>query len=64
MTLRGPKKTDAIQAFANAASHDSQFPKQSEDYDEISSHLELDADYIENMHLFDQVWELYVENNQ
>ncbi|MGY3766069.1 YozE family protein [Vagococcus vulneris] len=42
---------------------DLQFPKQSEDYEEISHYLETNAYYISNMDLFDELWELYVETN-
>ncbi|EOL43053.1 YozE family protein [Enterococcus phoeniculicola] len=64
MTLRGPNRNDPEMNFANQASHDIQFPKQSEDYEEISSYLELSVDYLPTMDLFDRTWEKYIENNQ
>lgn len=36
-------------------------PKQSTDYNELSSYLELNADYLESMSVFDQAWEQYVQ---
>ncbi|KAF1306184.1 YozE family protein [Enterococcus saccharolyticus] len=64
MTLKGPSHLDEEQIFATDASHDIQFPKHSDDYDEISSYLELSVNYLENMDVFDRIWEKYVENNQ
>ncbi|MGX7127227.1 YozE family protein [Enterococcus wangshanyuanii] len=63
MTLRAPKKTAESQ-FANDAAKDIQFPKQSEDYHEISSYLEMNVDYVSNMFIFDELWEKYLENNK
>ncbi|MGC3746288.1 YozE family protein, partial [Enterococcus faecalis] len=39
------------------------FPKQTEDYHELSSYLEMNADYLSNMDIFDELWEKYLENN-
>ncbi|SEM48795.1 Uncharacterized protein YozE, UPF0346 family [Ligilactobacillus sp. WC1T17] len=59
MTLRNPDSTSESATFANAAFFDSGFPKQSCDYDEISSYLELNASYLASMTIFDDVWQLY-----
>ncbi|MDN6161545.1 MAG: YozE family protein [Atopostipes sp.] len=59
MTKRDPHKQDAQTFFANAAFSDQLFPKQSEDYDEISRHLEMNTDYLPSMTIFDDVWEEY-----
>jgi len=64
MTLKGPSYLDEEQIFATHASHDIQFPKHSDDYEDISSYLELNVDYLENMDLFDAIWQKYLENNQ
>lgn len=64
MTLKGPSHLDEEQIFATHASHDIQFPKHSDDYEDISSYLELNVDYLENMDLFDAIWQKYLENNQ
>ena len=62
MTLKGPAK-DSETDFANEAAKDIQFPKQTEDYHELSSYLEMNADYLSNMDIFDELWEKYLENN-
>lgn len=62
MTHRDPKKKEAITHFANDAFKDGSFPKQSEDYDEISAYLELNADYLPSMTIFDEAWQAYKEN--
>lgn len=62
MTERDPYKQDEITKFANAAFLDSLFPKQSEDYDEVSRHLEMNTDYLSSMTVFDEAWQRYLEN--
>ncbi|MGX7196646.1 YozE family protein [Enterococcus olivae] len=64
MTLKGPSHIDEEQIFATHASHDIQFPKHTDDYEEVSSYLELNVDYLENMDLFDRIWEKYQDNNR
>lgn len=63
MTERDPHKKDDITLFANAAFNDRIFPKQSEDYDEVSTHLELNADYLPSMMVFDEAWQRYKEQH-
>ena len=46
MAIKGPSHTDEAQIFATHASHDIQFPKHTDDYDEVSSYLELNVDYL------------------
>ncbi len=60
MKYRHPKPKDAISTFANNAYEDHSFPKNSEDYDEISSYLEFNGHYLESMSIFDEAWELYL----
>ena len=59
MTERDPYKQEDITQFANAAFEDRLFPKQSEDYEEISHHLEMNTDYLASMTIFDEAWEIY-----
>ena len=61
MKFRQPKEIDAITKFANHAYNDHSFPKQSDDYNELSSYLELNGDYLESMTVFDRAWEQYVQ---
>jgi len=63
MTERDPNRTDEITEFANEAFYDRTFPKQSEDYDEVSSHLELDGDYLPSMMIFDKAWQRYIDKH-
>lgn len=64
MTERDPYKQEDITLFANAAFKDRLFPKQSEDYHEISNHLEMNTDYLPSMTIFDEAWEIYTEYHQ
>lgn len=64
LTLRGNNPDDALQVLAHDIACDQQFPKQSEEYHEISSYLEMNADYLSTMTIFDQAWELYLDHNQ
>lgn len=64
LTLRGALHHDPVALFAEQVSRDLQFPKQSIEYDEVSSYLELDGDYLESMQLFDELWEQYLLDNQ
>ncbi|MFD2445703.1 YozE family protein [Bacillus sp. CGMCC 1.16607] len=60
MKYRHPEPQDDISRFANDAFLDHGFPKSSTDYDEISSYLELNGHYLENMSIFDEAWSLYL----
>ena len=59
MTQRNPVTSDEVENFANAAFYDTQFPKQSDDFDLISRYLEENATYLYNMSIFDQAWSEY-----
>ncbi|WP_275400314.1 YozE family protein [Enterococcus faecium] len=63
MTLRGGGVHDTLSIFATEAGKDIQFPKHSSSYEEISSYLELNVDYLSSMDIFDEAWEKYLENN-
>ncbi len=63
MTLKGPAK-DPRTDFAMKRPKIFSFPKQTEDYHELSSYLEMNADYLSNMDIFDELWEKYLENNK
>lgn len=60
MKYRHPKPKDDISDFANHAYLDHGFPKASNRYDEISSYLELNVDYLSSMTIFDEAWEKYI----
>lgn len=61
MKYRHPKPKDDISRFANNAYEDHSFPKNSEDYDEVSSYLEFNGQYLESMSIFDEAWEIYLQ---
>lgn len=61
MKYRHPKPKDDISRFANHAYEDHSFPKNSEDYDEVSSYLEFNGQYLETMSIFDEAWEIYLQ---
>ncbi|MGX7162651.1 YozE family protein [Enterococcus massiliensis] len=64
MAVKGPNHRDEAQVFATHASHDIQFPKQSTDYHELSTYLEMSVDYLPTMDIFDRLWERYLEENK
>lgn len=59
MTERDGNMKDQITVFANAAFRDTDFPKQSKDYHEISHYLEMYGTYLDSMTIFDDAWERY-----
>lgn len=61
MTQRDPDSNDEVAQFANAAQFDATFPKQSQDYEELSDYLELNAGYLPSMSVFDRAYEMYQE---
>ncbi|MGX7419280.1 YozE family protein [Carnobacterium gallinarum] len=61
MTERNPHKREGISQFANDAFLDTGFPKQSENYHDISHYLEMNGDYLSSMRIFDEAWERYIE---
>ncbi|MGR3741835.1 YozE family protein [Companilactobacillus sp. DQM5] len=63
MTLRNPDGKDEISHFANSAFYDLTFPKQAEEYSEISEYLELNGSYLPSMDIFDEVYRMYIEKN-
>ena len=61
MTQRDPDSHNDIAEFANNAQHDSSFPRQSQDYEEISNYLELNAGYLPSMTIFDDAYQMYLD---
>ncbi|MFC6181960.1 YozE family protein [Lactiplantibacillus daowaiensis] len=60
MTQRNPDSTESVAEFANNAFFDQAFPKQSQDFDEVSQYLELNAGYLPSMTIFDDAWQQYL----
>ena len=63
MTRRDPNKKDEVTLFANAVEDDCSFPKQSEDYNEVSAYLELNGHYLPNMDVYDEAWKQYLDHD-
>lgn len=64
MTQRNPEPNDEVEEFANQVFFDQSFPKQDRDFEEISKYLELNGSYLQNMTIFDQAWQRYLESEQ
>lgn len=64
LKYRNPSAKDALSRFAEDVYHDHSFPKTASDYHELSSYLELNGHYLDNMSLFDEVWDMYISENQ
>ncbi len=62
MTKRSPKNND-VSHFAEEVFLDVAFPKQAQDYETLSHYLEFHVDYLNNMDIFDRLYEEYQENN-
>lgn len=60
MTLRDSNEHDEFAKFANDAFYDQSFPKQAIDYETLSNYLELNAEYLTSMTIFDEVWQQYL----
>ena len=61
MRHRAPVEKDGATRLANLVFQDSLFPKQSKDFNEISTYLETQAPFYFNLSLFDDIWQAYLE---
>lgn len=61
LTYRGGGKMDALSDFAEAMFLDHTFPKQSEDFDELSRYIEEAAHEEMTAVRFDELWVVYSE---
>ncbi|MRI80434.1 YozE family protein [Fundicoccus ignavus] len=50
---------DPMSRLANAVHKDQGFPKQSKDFDELSTYLENSTDYTKLLVIFDDAWHNY-----
>ncbi|HEL1556977.1 TPA: YozE family protein [Streptococcus suis] len=60
MTQRNPKSNEPVAILADYAFDESDFPKQSDNFDEISRFLEESASFSFSMSDFDAIWEDYL----
>ncbi len=61
--FRAAKAKDEISQLANDVYLDHSFPIYSKDYNELSSYLELNGQYLKSMSIFDKAWELFVNED-
>ncbi len=62
MTQRNPKSNEPVAILADYAFEEVDFPKQSDDFDEVSRFLEESASFAFSMSDFDAIWEEYLEH--
>ncbi|MES9685225.1 hypothetical protein CN514_19945 [Bacillus sp. AFS001701] len=62
MKHRNYKIPNEIGILADHLFNDHSFPKHSSNYDEISSYLEFDGTFHQSMSVFDEAWNLYLED--
>lgn len=60
LKYRHDLKNNELALLSNAMYHDPGFPKHSIDYEELSNYFETYVSYITDMSLFDEVWELFL----
>ncbi|HFI0645233.1 TPA: YozE family protein [Streptococcus suis] len=60
MTQRNPKSNAPVAILADYAFEEIDFPKQSDDFDEVSRFLEESASFAFSMSDFDVIWEEYL----
>ncbi|RWR10376.1 YozE family protein [Siminovitchia fortis] len=61
LKYRQPEPKDELSFFAEEVYKDHDFPKDSQDYYEISEYLELNGSYKTTLSVYDEAWELYLE---
>ncbi len=60
MAQRNPKSHEPVAVLADLAFEESDFPKQSDEFDEVSRFLEERASFSFSMAEFDRIWEEYL----
>lgn len=60
MTQRNTKSNAPVAILADYAFEEIDFPKQSDDFDEVSRFLEESASFAFSMSDFDSIWEEYL----
>lgn len=61
MSYRGKKQPDDESRLADWMFYDSDFPKHSRSYDEISSYLESFSPFTNALNIFDELWRIYLD---
>ncbi|GAX47886.1 YozE family protein [Pseudolactococcus reticulitermitis] len=60
MKYRAYQVGDDLTKLANLVYEETTFPKQSSDFDDISTYLETHANFAFNLSIFDEIWEQYL----
>ncbi|GGA61748.1 YozE family protein [Ornithinibacillus halotolerans] len=60
MTYRGKKKADDESKLADWMFSDHNFPKHSDNYQEISDYLEWNSPFPNALSVYDALWDVYV----
>lgn len=58
-SLTNPEGKDPVTQLANQIYADRDFPKHSQEFDEISNYLEGNSDYSRRLATFDRIWQDY-----
>lgn len=59
LSFRGGDWSDQKSRFSEAMFLDPAFPKQAEEFDELSTYIEMQADEFMTTSAFDELWDLY-----
>lgn len=59
MKFRSPVENDDVTRLANLVFQDRSFPKQSQDYQEVSNYLETSSNFYFKLTIFDEIWRDY-----
>jgi uncharacterized protein YozE (UPF0346 family) len=61
MTYRGKKQPDDESRLADWMFEEHDFPKYTHSYNEISSYLESFSPFPNALHVFDELWQVYLD---
>lgn len=64
MTYRGKLKPDKESELAEWMFRDHEFPRQAEEYDELSYYLEMNAPFVGALSVFDELYNVYCLENK
>lgn len=63
LRYKDEEANDPMSRLANQISQDRAFPKQSQDFDQLSTYMEHSSDYSRMLTLFDDAWQKYQDLN-
>ncbi|HFI0464184.1 TPA: YozE family protein [Streptococcus suis] len=59
LKFKDSSEREMLSRLATIMHRDIQFPKQAEEFDQVSSYLESNSEYSTYLSTFDQAWQLY-----